>query len=132
MLKNLFSIRHFRLSKSFLVHSTTRNAPYFLPHFDRLEIRSVFSNALRLDLALQNRFTIHSYPPEKKTHTHVLKCRSCFRFSTLLLFIYDCFTKQNPHKIQFLLILLARLAFQSANATILKNLIILLKRCFHI
>ena len=77
MLKNLFSIRHFRLSKSFLVHSTTRNAPYFLPHYDRLKIRSVFSNALRLDLALQNRFTIH----KKKQNT-------CFEMP-LLLQIFD-------------------------------------------
>ena len=35
MLQNLFSIRQFWLTKwSFLVHSTTRNAPYLHPSHD--------------------------------------------------------------------------------------------------
>ena len=122
MLKNLSSIRHFQLSKSFLVHSTTRNAPYFLPHFDRPKIRSVFSNAPRLDLALQNRFRIQNYPPEKK------KQNTCFEmplllqiFGIALIYLLMIVSKKNPHEIQFLLILLSRLANQTANATILKN-----------
>ena len=37
MLQNLFSIHQFRLTKwSFLVHSTTRNAPYIHPSHDSI------------------------------------------------------------------------------------------------
>ena len=46
MLHNLFSIRQFRLTKwSFLVHSTTRNAPYIHPSHDLiLELWRTFPN----------------------------------------------------------------------------------------
>ena len=46
MLQNLFSIRHFWLTKwSFLVHSTTRNAPYIHPsHDSNLELWNTFPN----------------------------------------------------------------------------------------
>ena len=47
MLQNLFSIRQFRLTKwSFLVLSTTRNAPYIHPSHDSiLELWRTFPNA---------------------------------------------------------------------------------------
>ena len=50
MLKNLFSIRQFRLTKwSFLVHSTTLNAPYInLSHDSILELWQTFPNVLKL------------------------------------------------------------------------------------
>ena len=49
MLQNLISIREFRLTKwSFLVHSTTHNAPYIHPGHDLiLESWRSFPNAAR-------------------------------------------------------------------------------------
>ena len=48
MLQNIFSIRQFRLTKwSFLVHSTTRNAPYIDQRHDSiLELWRTFPNEL--------------------------------------------------------------------------------------
>ena len=54
MLQNLFSICQFRLTKwSFLVHSTTRNAPYIHPSHDSiLELWRTFPNVLQCDIYL--------------------------------------------------------------------------------
>ena len=51
MLQNLFSICQFRLTKwSFLVHSTTHNAPYIhLSHDSILELWRTFPNVWSVD-----------------------------------------------------------------------------------
>ena len=51
MLQNLFSIRQFRLTKwSFLVHSTTHNAPHIHPSHNLIpELWQTFPNATHGD-----------------------------------------------------------------------------------
>ena len=52
MQQNLFSIRQFRLTKwSFLVYSTTGNAPYIHPSHDSiLELWQTFPNVFGLEI----------------------------------------------------------------------------------
>ena len=51
--ESTFFIRQFRLTKwSFLVHSTTRNAPYIHPSHDSiLELWQTFPNAIEIRMA---------------------------------------------------------------------------------
>ena len=78
MIQNLFSIRQFQLTKlCFLVHRTTRNAPYI---YTRAILRRTFSNAkagVKLHLFfteyLIEKLIVFSYVPWYKKNVRVLE-----------------------------------------------------------